>query len=221
LSGIARRRARRKGNNPATLLRPHQGCRRPDDTKGAAQVHVDHRIPFLNTHVEEHAVPQNPCHVYHNVQLAERIQGRLHHGLPAFRHGHGVIVCHCRAAGIGNLFDHQIGRRVCPPRAIHRHSQVVHHHFGAFLGKEFAYFPPNAVAAASNHCHFVLQNHRCPSSARARARCWLDASCRACPVHANQETCGFCALYALRLGLSSAVGAGKQRKRESDFAVFV
>jgi hypothetical protein len=97
----------------------------------------------------------------YNVDLAKMIQGCLDNRLTALGRCYRVIAGNCTATSVLNLFDDAICGCLRATSAIDGHAQVIDHHFGTFLGQEFADFPANTVPPTSDRRDFSCQNHCC------------------------------------------------------------
>jgi len=80
------------------------------DVEGAVQVHVDHRFPLLDRHVEEEAVAQDAGVVHHHIDPAERVDGALDDPVRRLPLGDAVGVRDRRAALRLDLLDHLLRR---------------------------------------------------------------------------------------------------------------
>jgi hypothetical protein len=107
--------------------------RRLRHVEGALEVDVEHRLELLLRHVLERRVAQDARVVDDDVDLAERVERRLHDGLAALRRGHRVVVGHGLAAGGLDLVDDLLRCRLGAAGAVGRPTQVVHDDEGASL----------------------------------------------------------------------------------------
>jgi len=115
----------------ARLLRAEVRRGGARDVERAVQVHVDHRAPFLDGHVEEEAVAQDSCVVHHHIELLKRIHGTLHDAIRRFPLGDAVGACHGLAARGADLVRHLFRRAGVAALAVDRGADVVHHDRGA------------------------------------------------------------------------------------------
>jgi hypothetical protein len=92
----------------------------PDDVVAAVEVDLEHRIPVLERHLVECAVPQDSGVAHDTVDLAELVQGGLDDVLGALGFGHAVVVGHRAAPGVLDLRDHLVGHRMAGAGAVAR-----------------------------------------------------------------------------------------------------
>jgi hypothetical protein len=91
------------------------------------------------------------------VDLAERVDGLLHHALRGLEVGDAVTVDHGLAAGSGDFVADFLGwGRVAATIAVHGSAEVVDYHFCTFGGGEFRHLRADATASAGHQHHFAV-----------------------------------------------------------------
>src|SRR5262245_4863389 len=94
----------------------------------AVQVHAEHASPFgMRQFVEGHAVED--ARVAHDrVEPTKGVDRGTNDRLAALWARHGLVRCHRHTARALDLFDDLVGDREVRALAVHRASEVVHHH---------------------------------------------------------------------------------------------
>jgi hypothetical protein len=116
----------------------------------AAQVHLDHGVPFLDRHVDEHAVAQDAGIVHQHVDRPEGVDRRLDEA------PRPVVVRDVVAVGDGlaphgaDLVDHFAGRPRRGAAPVHLAAEVVDHDLGALAGVEQGVLTADATARSSD-----------------------------------------------------------------------
>jgi hypothetical protein len=153
-------RRRRHVHVGAGLLLLEIGRRGAADVKRAVQVHVDHRLPFLRVHLEEHAIAQDAGVVDDAVDAAEVVDGGFDDGVGAHPARDAVGVGHRLAARSADFVHHFLRRPGVLAFAAYRCADVVHHDFGT-LGRHQQRELAADAAARSGHHHDLLFHHVC------------------------------------------------------------
>jgi hypothetical protein len=91
---------------------------------------------FLDRHVDEHAIAQNPGVIDQHVEITERVHCLVNHVLRPIPIRHIVVVGHGRTSRRGDLVHHLLGWRSVGPGAIGIPAEIVNYDLGAFGGKE-------------------------------------------------------------------------------------
>ena len=136
------------------------------DIEGAIQMHLDHRVPFLDRHVVEHAVAQDAGVVHHHVDAAEIVDRVLHHLLGVFPACHAAGVGD-RAAGavrLGDLGNDALRRAGIAALTGHRAADVVDHDLGAVGGQFQRRGAPDPAAGPRDDRDFPIKHTHCVSS---------------------------------------------------------
>ncbi len=121
----------------------------------APQVDPDHVVPLVDVHLGEPAVAEVAGVVDQHVEVAERLDGGLHHPPAAVPVAHVVGAGHRLAARGPDLVDD--GRRPV---------DVVDHHPGPLAGEEEGVLPAEAPAGARDHRHPAGQGAGGPGHSR-------------------------------------------------------
>ncbi len=123
----------------------------------AAQMDADDRIPFLDRHVENHAVAQNAGDVHQDVELAEFLDRLVDQTLAAFRRRDVEMIGGGFAAPGLELLDHVICRRRLLLLSRDGNAEIVDHHGRALRRKCSADFASDSSSAASHGRYFAFQ----------------------------------------------------------------
>ncbi len=142
----------------AGLLRLEVRRRRARDVERAVEVHVDHRAPFLDRHVEEEAVAQDAGVVHHRVDTPEIVERRLHDAIGRGPVGHTVAAGGRGAAGGANFLDHSLGRPGVRAFALDRGAEVVDQYFGAGRGHGEREVASDAATGAGDEHHLAFEH---------------------------------------------------------------
>src|ERR1700722_1944683 len=128
---------------------------------------LDHRVPFLDRHVVEHAIAKDASVVHHDVDAAEIVDCVLHHALRVFPArdaagvGHGATL----AVRLLDFLDHALSRARILALAGDRRADVVHHDLGAVRGQGNRRRPSDPAAGAGYDRDLpVKHTHRFPPS---------------------------------------------------------
>ena len=152
--------------------------RRVADIVAALQMHFEHAVPVLVAHLVEHGIAQDARGIDDRVQAFERVQRLFDHARDAGPAGYTVGVGNGLAAGLFDLLHHLFGGAgrtfVAAGNAA---AQIVHHHLGAFLGRQEGAFladtvrrPGNENDLAFQHSHEITSvSNSCRSLASAGA----------------------------------------------------
>ena len=114
--------------------------------EGAAQVDLDHGVPLVDRHVDQHAVAQDARVVDEHVDRPVGVDGRLDQAARALVVRDVVAVGHGLAAHAADLVDHLAGRTVRGAGPVHLRAQVVDDELGALVGELERVLPPDASA---------------------------------------------------------------------------
>ena len=90
----------------------------------------DDRVPVLLGHVEDHAVAQDAGDVDQDVEAPIGVDRLVDDPLGGVMVGDVVGVDGGLAAGLADLLDHLLGRRLVLPSSVQGHPEVVHDHLG-------------------------------------------------------------------------------------------
>ena len=85
-------------HEPAVSLLLHHPEGRMRHVEGATEMDVDHGVDFVESHVGERAVAQDPCVVDDDVDRSEGVEGGGHDRGATLTGGHRVVVGHCLTA---------------------------------------------------------------------------------------------------------------------------
>ena len=156
--------ARGRGHVDVTagILALEIGRRGARDVERAVQMHVDHRLPFLDRHVEEEAVAQDAGVIHDHVDPAEGINRGLDDAVGGLPLGHAVGVRHRRAAFGLDFLDHFLCRPGVLAFARDRGADVVDDHLGAPCRHGQREIAPDAAAGACHNDDFVFQHRLTP-----------------------------------------------------------
>ena len=130
----------------------------------ALQVDAHDGIPLLFRGAHQHAVTQEAGVVHHDVEPAERVDGRADQALGAVPVGHVVAVDDRLATHGPDGIDHLTGRAVGAARAVSG-ADVVDHDLGAVPGELQGMTAPDAAPSTGDHHHASLAD-----SAHAESR---------------------------------------------------
>src|SRR6266511_2763904 len=162
-AGRARRVDHARGELVARLraLAP-MGRSVPRGREVAFQVHLDHRVPFVLFHVDEHAVTQDPGIVDEDVQAAECCDGAVDQALRAGEIGDVLSVRNGRAAE-GLDLPHDVVRGAgVGALAGQRRAQVVHDDLCAGTCQRKSVLPADPAAGAGDDCDLSVElGHYC------------------------------------------------------------
>ena len=114
----------------------------------ALQVDADDVVPLLLRHREDHPVAQDAGVVHEHVELAEGVDGLLHHGAGLLEVGDVGAVHHGLAAHRLDLGDHLVGRARVGAAAVGLGAEVVDDHRRALAGQHQRVLAPDAAAGA-------------------------------------------------------------------------
>src|SRR5215510_9599987 len=95
--------------------------------KRSFHMNVDHRIPLLLGHVENHPVTQNAGVVDENIELAEAIERALDDTLGRLEIGDAFIVGYGFTAGSFDFLDNLLGGAGIRAGAIEMPAEIVDH----------------------------------------------------------------------------------------------
>ncbi len=142
---------------------PPVGAGGAGDQEVAAQVDLDHGVPLLDRHVEDHPVAQDAGVVHDRVDPAEGVVREVEEGLGPLGFGDVVEVRDGLAAGGDDLLDHLGGGPGVGAAAVPFASEIVHDDRRA-LGREEDRLPPaDPPSGTRDHGHLAVeQGHACP-----------------------------------------------------------
>jgi hypothetical protein len=119
----------------------------------ALQVDVDHRVPLVLGHVDDHAVTQDPGVVDEDVEVTEGLDGGVDEPLCALPGRHAVAVGERLASHAVDLVDHLLCRRDVAAGAVGRAAEVVDDHLGALGGEEDGVLAPDPPPGPGDDRH--------------------------------------------------------------------
>ena len=122
------------------------------------QVHRQHRVQFFLTHIEDHAVAQDAGVVDDDIEPAEGIDGLLDHLLAGGEVGHVGVVGGRLAAGLLDLRDDLLCRRLLAAFAGGCAAEVVDDDGRAFRREQQRLALTDTAAGARHDRHAVLQS---------------------------------------------------------------
>ena len=108
-------------------------------------------------HREHHAVPQDAGVVDHDVDVAESVDGLLHHGPGIVEAGHAAAVDDRLSPARGDGLDHLGRGRHVGTSAELVAAQVVDHHLGPVLGEHQGVLAADAAPRAGDERHFAFE----------------------------------------------------------------
>ena len=130
-----------------------------------AQVHPYDGVPFIDRHVDQHAVAQNAGVVHQHIDAPERVNGRVNQAPGALVVRHIIAVGHRLAAHGPHLVDHLPRRPVRRTGAVDFGPEVVDHDLGALAGELESVLPSDAPApSGDDHDPTVTDAHVCSFS---------------------------------------------------------
>jgi hypothetical protein len=133
------------------------------------EVHVDHGVPLGFGHVDDHTVAQDAGVVDEHVQIAERIDGLLHHALRTVPIGDVVAVDDGLATHRLDLVDDLHGGTEVAALAVHVAAEVVDDDLGAFSREQQRVCAAQAARrAGDDRDASVERTHGWPSFSKCR-----------------------------------------------------
>ncbi len=122
----------------------------PGRDEVALQVDGDDVVPLLLRHVHQHPVAQDAGVVHEDVEIAERLDGRIDQPLTALPIGDAVAVGDGFPAHRLDLLGHRFGGRLVVATAVGGTPEVVHDHLRAFSGEQQRMLAANATSRAGD-----------------------------------------------------------------------
>src|SRR5262245_23576228 len=130
----------------------------------AVQVHAEHPSPFdMRQLVEGHAVED--ARVAHDrVEPTKGVDRGTNDRLAALRARHGLVRRHRHAASALDLFDDLVSDGEVRALAVHRASEVVHHHRAAAPGDLHGIEAAESSASASDDHSLAREVYHAPAA---------------------------------------------------------
>jgi hypothetical protein len=119
---------RRDEDEPAVALRFHHPERGLAQVEAAVEVDAEHPPPVRGGQLVEARGVEDPRVADDRVETTEPVDRGADDRRSAFRAGHGVVRRHRDAARAVDLLDDLVGDTAVRALAVHRASEVVHHH---------------------------------------------------------------------------------------------
>ena len=127
-------------------------------------MHGDDGVPVVLAHREQHAIAEDAGVVHDDVDVAERVDGLLHHGTGLVEDGDIAAVDDRLAAHCLNLGHDVLGRSGVGATTGGIATKVVDDDFGAFRRHHQCVFAADAAAGAGDQRDLSVENAHGPSS---------------------------------------------------------
>ena len=92
-------------------------------------MYIDHDVPFIQGHLLEGLVSQNPCVVDEDIDSAKFIDRRLNNSLRTLAIGYGILVCDSLPPRCPDLFNDRICC-ITLTTAINPATQIINNNLG-------------------------------------------------------------------------------------------
>ena len=136
-------------------------------TEVTLQVDPDGDVPLILAAAHDHAVAHHAGVVDHDIEPAERVDGRLDQALGAIPVGDIVAIGDGRATPRPDQVDHLAGRAARRTGAVELGADVVDHDHRALVGELQGVAPADAPAGAGDDHDTSLTDHVLASKERA------------------------------------------------------